>query len=166
MPGPHEPTPAPAAVRGTVDPQETRRLTQLRISVDPATVVYGRSTVVGARPVDDLTGATIGGQSLALWVRTRGSVTFEHLGSGVTDSVGLVRWRRRYPATSADYEVRYAGTATLVPSVSRRIPVTVIPAPSTLRVSAAPTNPTAGSTVTIGARLVRTDTARSSPASR
>ncbi len=115
------------AIRGTADPQETRRLTQLRISVDPATVFYGRSTVVGARLVDDQTGATIGGQQLRLWVRTRGSVTFQYLGSGVTDSVGLVRWRR-YPTTSADYEVRFAGTATLAPSVSRRIPVTVTPA--------------------------------------
>ena len=115
------------AIRGTIDPQEARRLTQLRISVDPATVVYGHSTVVGARLVDDLTGATIGGQPLTLWVRTRSSSTFQYLGSKVTDSVGLVRWRR-YPTTSAAYEVRYAGTTTIAPAVSRRIPVTVNPA--------------------------------------
>ena len=67
-----------------------------------------------------------------------------------------MQWRR-YPTSSADYEVRFAGTDTLTPSVSRRIPVTVTPAATTLRVSATPSNPAPGSTVTIGARLVRTD---------
>jgi hypothetical protein len=98
--------------------------TRLRISLTPATVARGQTVLVGARLVNDLTGAYLAGSRLQLWVRPVGK-EFLKLADGVTSSAGFVQWVRR-PTSTADYEVRYAGGATRLPSVSPRIRVHLI----------------------------------------